>query len=250
MIILSLTTQTGFGFDNFKQFFATSHLTQALYRSLVLASSATLIASFVAWPLAYFIVFCIHKKWRPLFLLAILAPFWTSFTIRAFSWQLVLSDNGVVTWLIELATGISVTLGILYTMNASIFGLALFGSMLTTFTLYGALVSIDNKLIEAASTLGAKPFHIFKDIILPLGLPGWLAGIFLTFIVCVGDYAVPTLLGGGLKPVLAQIMLSILKGTYDLSQAATIAIVLAMTVIICGLPLILYGLAKRSRLAA
>ena len=172
MVILSLTTQTGFGFDNFKQFFATSHLTQALYRSLVLASSATLIASFVAWPLAYFIVFCIHKKWRPLFLLAILAPFWTSFTIRAFSWQLVLSDNGVVTWLIELATGISVTLGILYTMNASIFGLALFGSMLTTFTLYGALVSIDDKLIEAASTLGAKPFHIFKDIIFPLGTPG------------------------------------------------------------------------------
>ncbi|NCF47132.1 MAG: ABC transporter permease subunit [Alphaproteobacteria bacterium] len=250
MVILSLTTETGFGFDNFKLFFATPHLTQALYRSLILASSATIVASLVACPHAYFIVFCVHKKWRPLFLLAILAPFWTSFTIRAFSWQLVLSDNGVVTWFIELVTGFSVTLGILYTMNASIFGLALFGSMLTTFTLYGALVSIDHKLIEAASTLGAKPFHIFKDIILPLGLPGWLAGIFLTFIVCVGDYAVPTLLGGGLKPVLAQIMLSILKGTYDLSQAATIAIVLAMTVIICGLPIILYGFAKRRRFAA
>ncbi len=249
MVILSLTTETGFGFDNFKLFFATPHLTQALHRSLILASSATLIASLVAWPLAYFIVFCVHKKWRPLFLLAILAPFWTSFTIRAFSWQLVLSDNGVVTWFIELITGFSVTLGILYTMNASIFGLALFGSMLTTFTLYGALVSIDDKLIEAASTLGAKPFHIFKDIIFPLGLPGWLAGIFLTFIVCVGDYAVPTLLGGGLKPVLAQIMLSILKGTYDLSQAATIAVVLAITVMLCGLPLIIYGLAKRNRTA-
>jgi len=60
---------------------------------------------------------------------------------------------------------------------------------------------------------------------------------------------VPTLLGGGLKPVLAQIMLSILKGTYDLSQAATIAIILAMTVIMCGLPLIIYGMLRRKRVS-
>ena len=91
--------------------------------------------------------------------------------------------------------------------------------------------------------------EIFRDIIFPLGLPGWIAGIFLSFIVCVGDYAVPTLLGGGLKPVLAQIMLSILKGTYDLSQAATIAIILAMTVIMCGLPLIIYGMLRRKRVS-
>ena len=138
-------------------------------------------------------------------------------------------------------------LGILYTMNASIFGLALFGSMLCTFTLYGALVSIDKKLVEAASTLGARPYQIFRDIILPLALPGWLAGIVLSFIVCIGDYAVPTLLGGGLKPVLAQIMLSILKGTYDLSQAATIATILAVTVIICASPLTFLRLFNRRR---
>ena len=83
-----------------------------------------------------------------------------------------------------------------------------------------------------------QPLQIFRDIIFPLGLPGWLKGIVLTFIVCIGDYVVPTLLGGGLKPVLAQIMLS-LKGTYNLSQAATIATILATTVIICAAPLVL-----------
>ena len=239
MIYLSLTTESGLGFGNFQYFLETPHLTQALKRSLLLALLSTLIAGFVAWPLAYFIVFCVKEKWRPLFLLAILAPFWTSFTIRAFSWQLVLSDNGVITWFIEQITGLSIALGFLYTMKASVFGLALFGSMLCTFTLYGALVSIDKKVIEAASTLGAKPFQIFRDIIFPLGSPGWLAGIVLSFIVCIGDYAVPTLLGGGLKPVLAQIMLSVLKGTYNLSQAATIATILAITVIICAAPLVL-----------
>tara|TARA_Y100000813_G_scaffold162897_1_gene123619 strand:+ start:255 stop:1100 length:846 start_codon:yes stop_codon:yes gene_type:complete len=250
MVFLSLTSESGLGFGNFKDFFETPHLTQALGRSLLLALFSTAIAGFVAWPLAYFIVFCVKEKWRPLFLLAILAPFWTSFTIRAFSWQLVLSDNGVITWLIEQLTGLSIALGFLYTMKASVFGLALFGSMLCTFTLYGALVSIDKKVIEAASTLGAKPFQIFRDIILPLGLPGWLAGVVLSFIVCIGDYAVPTLLGGGLKPVLAQIMLSVLKGTYNLSQAATIATILAITVIICAAPLMLFRhLFRRSILA-
>ncbi len=244
MIFLSLTTETGFGFTNFADFFSTPYLTQALVRSLFLALVSTLIASVISWPLAYFVVFCVNEKWRALFLLAILAPFWTSFTIRAFSWQLVLSDNGVISWLIEKVTGSSVALGILYTMNASIFGLALFGSMLCTFTLYGALVSIDKKLVEAASTLGARPYQLFRDIIFPLGLPGWLAGIVLSFIVCIGDYAVPTLLGGGLKPVLAQIMLSVLKGTYNLSQAATIATILAVTVIICASPLMFFRLLK------
>ena len=250
MIYLSLTTESGLGFGNFQYFLETPHLIQALKRSLLLALLSTVIAGFVAWPLAYFIVFCVKEKWRPLFLLAILAPFWTSFTIRAFSWQLVLSDNGVITWFIEQITGLSIALGFLYTMKASVFGLALFGSMLCTFTLYGALVAIDKKVIEAASTLGAKPFQIFRDIIFPLGLPGWSAGIVLSFIVCIGDYAVPTLLGGGLKPVLAQIMLSVLKGTYNLSQAATIATILAITVIICAAPLVLLRhVFKRSSLA-
>ena len=83
-----------------------------------------------------------------------------------------------------------------------------------------------------------------------MGLPGWLAGIVLSFIVCIGDYAVPTLLGGGLKPVLAQIMLSILKGTYDLSQAATIATILAVTVMICASPLMFFRLLNRRRALA
>lgn len=247
MVALSLNTPSGFGLENFYNFFATEHLRSALQRSAFLAFSATLISSLLAWPLAYYIVFCADKKWRPLLLLMLLAPFWTSFTIRAFSWQLVLSDNGVIAWLVNFFLGININLGFLYTISASIFGLALFGTMLTTFTLYGALIAIQRNLLEAAANLGATPFKIFRDIVLPLGMRGWLAGITLTFIVCVGDYAVPTLLGGGLKPVLAQIMLSVLKGTYDLPRAATMAIILTLTVIVSTLPFLLIGYLSQRR---
>lgn len=241
MVRLSLTTADGVGLGNYIAFFEQAHQADALMRSVKLALMATGISALVAWPLAFFVAFCVAARWRYLALLVLLAPFWTSFTIRAFSWQLVLSDNGVLSWILSGLWGAPVSLGILYTMTASVFGLALFGTMLTTLTLFGALAAIDRRLIEASVSLGAGPFAVFRDVIFPLARQGWLVGITLTFIICVGDYAVPTLLGGGLKPVLAQIMLSTVKGTYDLPTAATMAMLLCLVVALTLLPLVWFG---------
>lgn len=241
MVRLSLTTADGVGLGNYIAFFEQAHQADALVRSVKLALMATGISALVAWPLAFFVAFCVAARWRYLALLVLLAPFWTSFTIRAFSWQLVLSDNGVLSWILSGLWGAPVSLGVLYTMTASVFGLALFGTMLTTLTLFGALAAIDRRLIEASVSLGAGPFAVFRDVIFPLARQGWLVGITLTFIICVGDYAVPTLLGGGLKPVLAQIMLSTVKGTYDLPTAATMAMLLCLVVALTLLPLVWFG---------
>jgi spermidine/putrescine transport system permease protein len=247
MMRLSLTTPDGLGFANYVAFFEQAHRSDALLRSLKLALSATAIAAVLAWPLALFLSFCIPARWRIVALLALLAPFWTSFTIRAFSWQLVLSDNGVIAVWIERLTGAPVTLGILYTMGASVLGLAIFGMMLITLTLFGAMTAIDRRLIEASASLGGTPWAVLRDVIVPLALPGWLVGVTLTFIICVGDYAVPTLLGGGLNPVLAQMMLSTVKGTYDLPTAATMAMLLTSVVLLAALPLLALGVMRRAR---
>lgn len=239
MVRLSLITPDGVGLGNYLAFFEKAHQADALWRSMQLAVSATAISALLAWPLAFFVAFCVAERWRYLMLLVLLAPFWTSFTIRAFSWQLVLSDNGVLAWALSSLWGAPVSLGFLYTMAASVFGLTLFGTMLTTLTLFGALVSIDRSLIEASASLGGGPLAVFRDVIFPLARQGWLVGATLTFIICVGDYAVPTLLGGGLKPVLAQIMLSTVKGTYDLSTAATMAVILSGVVLITLVPVLL-----------
>jgi spermidine/putrescine transport system permease protein len=169
----------------------------------------------------------------------LVAPFWTSFTIRAFSWQLVLSDTGVIAWLAGMLTGLSISLGFLYTMAASIFGLSLFGVMLITLMIYSVMITIDRRLIEANTVLGGSGWSAFREVILPLSLPGWMIGAVLTFIIAVGDYAVPALLGGGFKPVLAQVMLSVLKGTYDLPTAATFASILVVLILAACTPLLL-----------
>lgn len=233
------TAEQGAGLANYYLFFSEARLTDALLRSVLLAVLVVLISSIIAYPLAYFLVFRVHARWRLMLLFLLIAPFWTSFTVRAFSWQLVLADSGVIVWLIEKMTGLSITLGFLYTMAASIFGLSLFGVMLLTLMLFSVMITIDQRLIEANSALGGSQWHAFREIILPLSLPGWAIGAVLTYIIAIGDYAVPTLLGGGFKPVLAQVMLSVVKGTYDLPMAATFATILVLLIVIGSLPILL-----------
>ena len=229
----------GITLSNYFAFFSNDRFTDALLRSMLLATSAVALASVVALPLAWFLAFVAPARRRFLLLFLLIAPFWTSFTIRAFSWQLVLSDNGVIAYWLEKLLGRPVALGFLYSMEASIFGLTLFGIMLITVTVFSVMVTIDRRMLEANRDLGGGAWSGFREIVLPLSVPGWIVGAVLTFIICVGDYAVPTLLGGGFKPVLAQLMLSTLKGTYNLPMAATFAVVLMFVVILAAAPLAL-----------
>lgn len=229
----------GFTLDNYRTFFAEARLVDALSRTLILGLSVVAISSLIAFPVAYFLAFVVAPAWRAVCLFILVAPFWTSFTIRAFSWQLVLSDTGVIAWLAGEITGLTVSLGLLYTMAASIFGLSLFGVMLITLMIYSVMITIDRRLIEANTVLGGTGWSAFREVILPLSLPGWMIGAVLTFIIAVGDYAVPALLGGGFKPVLAQVMLSVLKGTYDLPTAATFASILVLLILVACTPLLL-----------
>ena len=247
MVILSLKTPQGLSIQNYTNFFLTPHLTDAMLRSVQLAAIATLISSIVSWPIAFFLAYIIPPRFRVVALLLLIAPFWTSFTIRAFSWQLVLSDNGVIAASISYIIGEPVSVGVLYTMAGSILGLTLFGTMLTTLTLFGSMTAINQNLLEASASLGAKSWSIFRDVVMPLATPGWLVGTTLTFVICVGDYAVPTLLGGGLKPVLAQLMLSTVKGTYDLPNAATMAMILMFIVFLSAIPMMLHILVRRKQ---
>lgn len=238
---LSLTVegQKGLTLANYHSFLTQDRLTDALLRSVFLASSVVVLATVIAWPLAWFLAFVVSPRHRIMYLFILIAPFWTSFTIRAFSWQMVLADSGVIVALLGKITGTQVTLGFLYTLPASIFGLTLFGVMLISLMLFSAMVTVDKRLLEANAVLGGTGWSSLREVVLPLTLPGWIIGASLTFIIAIGDYAVPSLLGGGFKPVLAQVMLSVLKGTYDLPMAATIASVLVLVIVICIAPVLL-----------
>ena len=157
-------------FDNYFAFFSKDIFYDSFFRTLKLAFFVIFFSILLSFPLAYFICFVINKKYRTLALLLLVAPFWTSFTIRAFSWQLILSDKGVITWFINLFINYQLKLNFLYSMKASIFGLSLFGIMLTTLLLFNSMITIDKRLIEANSDLGGNKYTEIKNIILPLSL--------------------------------------------------------------------------------
>ena len=104
---LSFTTADHGGptLANYAAFFANDRFTDALMRSIVMATAAVTLASAIAYPLAWFLTYAVHPRRRLLLLFLLIAPFWTSFTIRAFSWQLVLSDSGVIAFFSRTAAG-------------------------------------------------------------------------------------------------------------------------------------------------
>ena len=247
LLLTSLRISTGVGLqfapgwtlEHYQTVFSQASTWTAYGRSLTIAGCAVLFSSLCAYPLAYTITFLVPQHYRQATLLLIVAPFWTSFIIRAFAWQLLLSRGGLLnsglTWL-HLPP-----LTILNTHIATTLGFTLFGTLLMTLNLYSVMSAIPSNLLAAAANLGAKRGQVFFHVILPLTLPGLVTGALLTFIVSFSDYIVPTLLGGGVRTVLAQRMVGAMTTHFNVPRAATYAVVMLGTILAVAVPLLYWA---------
>lgn len=165
-------------------------------RSLGLAVMTTLGCLLIGFPTALYLALQSEKK-RNLLLFLVTVPFWTNLLVRVYAWILLLRNGGLVDsglGLIGLGDG---ALGILYTNTAVMIGLLYTFLPFMVLPIYTSLEKLDWRLVEAAFDLGANRFQALKRIILPLALPGMLAGTTLVFIPALGNYIIPELLGGG-----------------------------------------------------
>lgn len=165
-------------------------------RSLGLAVMTTLGCLLIGFPTALYLALQSEKK-RNLLLFLVTVPFWTNLLVRVYAWILLLRNGGLVDsalGLIGLGDG---ALGILYTDTAVMIGLLYTFLPFMVLPIYTSLEKLDWRLVEAAFDLGANRFQALKRIILPLALPGMLAGTTLVFIPALGNYIIPELLGGG-----------------------------------------------------
>src|SRR6478672_10810456 len=162
-------------------------------RSFVYALLATATCLVLGFPLAYAIAFK-AGRWQNLMLVAVIAPFFTSFLVRTLSWKLLLGDNSFITNLFNAIPGID-GLRLLATPFAVVTGLTYNFLPFMVLPLYASLEKIDQRLLEAGSDLYASPFTAFRKITLPLSMPGLVAGTLLTFIPASGDYINAELLG-------------------------------------------------------
>jgi spermidine/putrescine transport system permease protein len=165
-----------------------------LITSLVLAVSGTLLCLLVALPLAYFVA-TRGGRHKGLYIILLVIPFWTSFLIRTYAWLLILGPEGIAGF-IASATG-NDRFRILGTEAGVMLGLVYGYLPLMVFPLYVTLERIDRTLVEASKDLGAGRWATFRQITLPIALPGLITGSILVFIPMMGEYVIPQILGYG-----------------------------------------------------
>jgi spermidine/putrescine transport system permease protein len=206
-------------------------MVKALVNSVEITAVATVISVLLAWPLAAIIAWQVPERFQRLALLLAVLPFWTSYVVRSYSWLLVLGKTGVVNRALLGLGVVAEPLQLASTRTATVIGFVHFFVMLLTLTIYANLVQLSPNYARAAADLGASRFRTLWHVILPLTLPGILTGAFLTFVLCIGDYITPQILGGNTELTLPQLIMLQLQrsGNFPLASALSVVLMAVVT---------------------
>jgi putative spermidine/putrescine transport system permease protein len=221
------------GFDNYTWFFSTPVNITVLQRTFVLSLVVTLICLLLAYPYAYLMTF-VNAGWRVLMIIVVLAPFWTSPLVRNFAWISLLQDNGVINdALAWLGFGRIRMLG---EVKGVAIGMVHITLPFMILPLFATLEKIDRRLLDAAASLGARPSVAFVRIYIPLSFPGIVSGSLLVFVVSLGFYLTPAMLGSPQQSMLSQLVVTqvAVLGAWGRSGAMG-AVLLAATLALLGL---------------
>lgn len=232
-----------FSLDNYARFtncnpLAYGALGECIYvkvfvQTIVFAILGTVGCLIIAYPLAYFLA-TRAGRWRTTLLVLIIVPFWTSFLIRTYAWQVLLADQGIVnSFFISLGLITDATrIRMLDTPYAVYLGIVYNYLPLIVFPLYVSLERLDKNLLEASKDLGANRIATFRQITLPLTKPGLFTGILLTFIPLTGEYIIPSLLGGSKTLFMGNLIANQFLQARDWSFGSASAIVLIATLVL------------------
>jgi spermidine/putrescine transport system permease protein len=208
----------------------TNYKTQ-LIRSFVYAGLATLLALLISYPLVYWIAFR-AGRWKNLFLLAIIAPFFVTYLIRTLAWQNILADEGFVVGVLRDLHILAPDGRLLATSTAVVAGITYNFLPFMALPLYVSLEQIDPRLLEAAQDLYASKLRVFLRVTLPLSLPGVFAGTLLTFIPAAGDFINAQLLGTPKQHMIGNVIQSKFLELIDYPAAAALSLVLMAFILI------------------
>ena len=228
--------ELGWSLANFKLLFTDDLYLAAWLSSLRIAATSTLATLLLGYPMAYAIARA-RSNWRPLLLMLVVLPFWTSFLIRIYAWMGLLAENGILNQFLRWSGLVSHPGIILGTEWAVHLGIVYAYLPFMVLPLYATLEKLDWTLIEAAADLGAKPIATFLTITLPLSLPGIVAGCLMVFIPAVGEFVIPDLLGGTDTLMIGKVLWDEFFTNADWPLASAVAI--CLLVLLVG-PIVLF----------
>lgn len=210
--------------------------------TFVVTLLTTGICILLGYPLAYFLS-QLPRRIAGLFLLAVLLPFWTSLLVRTYAWLVLLQRNGLLnSWGIELGLW-DEPIALVHNLTGTLIGMVHIMLPFLVLPLYGSMRSIDHDFVRAAANLGAGPVRAFWLVFLPLSLPGLLAGTTIVFILCLGFYVTPALLGGGQVIMVSMRIATDIELFFNWGAASALGVVLLVLTLA-----FLYGASRLVRL--
>src|SRR5579871_5449063 len=210
-------------FGNFRTLWSSSAYHSIALRTIGIAAAVTVTDALIAFPFAYFMARVAGSRLRGAMFVMILLPLWSSYLLRVYAWRLILDHDGLLNWSLE-KVGLPPA-NIAYT-NVAVW--VVFSYIWMPFMIvpvYAALERIPHSMIEASRDLGAKGFRTLRSVILPLALPGVIAGSIFTFSLTLGDYITPTLIGGASSDFIGNVVYDSVGVSNNVPFAAAFAVV-------------------------
>lgn len=211
--------------------------------SLKYAFFTTLLCLLIGYPFAYFLARA-KPSIRPALLMLVMLPFWTSFLLRVYAWKGILADQGVLNKLLMSLGIIQEPMRMLYTDVSMLVGMTYVYCPFMILPLYANLVKMDVRLLEAAHDLGASAWKAFWLITVPLSRSGIVAGSMLVFIPCVGEFVIPSLLGGAENIMIGRVVWDEMFSSNNWPRAAALSVVMILLILV---PLAFYYRASSDR---
>ncbi|MBS0126888.1 ABC transporter permease [Thetidibacter halocola] len=201
----------------------------AFQNTLTLAPLGTLAALIIAYPLAYQLAVRTDPKWKTILLVLVIVPFWTSILIRSYAWIFILGGQGLPALL-----GVFGFEGVrlIYTPFAVTVGIVYGYLPLMVFPIYVALDRLDKRLLEASSDLGARPLTTFLRVTLPMSISGIATGCMLVFILLMGEFLIPALLGGGKVFFVGNALVDLFLQSRNWAFGSAVAVMLILVMLV------------------
>ena len=238
-------------FDRYVEAFAPQYL-PIFKNTLQISLIGTFLCLVVALPFAYWLAVKVDPKWRGLLLGLVLVPFWTNFLVRTIGWQIILAPDGFVSGFLQDIKVLSSPLGIDKSKWAVQIGVVYNYLPLMILPIFVAFDRLDATLREASKDLYASRWATFRQVSLPLAMPGIVAGLLLVFIPLMGDYITASLLGGAQGTMMGVLVASMFQSAQNWALGSAtavllIALILGTVAVLAGVGLIIRTLVRHHR---
>ena len=218
--------------DNYRELLRVNVYLQTLFRSMWIAARVMIFSLLLGYPLAYYLSFYAGAR-KDLFYQLVIIPLWVSYLVRAYAWKTILGSDGVLNTLLQYVHLTKHPLEfLLYSPFAVVLTLTHIYTPFAVLPIYASLEHIPRNLVEASHDLGASPLQTFWRVVFPLSIPGVLAGATFAFVLSLGDFLAPLLLGGPSGIMISNVVVSLFGAAYNWPLGAAISLCMLLLVLV------------------